>query len=207
MLKRQRPLSPPPAPFPFFADSPDLIDRDPKRRRTAAPVLDGSARGWATNPPPPLDDDEEEYISSNDEVPPLNQIRPLSEEYKSTNTMLRELHTLHQHRLLFVSPSAVHPVGMHAQHSALSQSASSHLPATSDKFHLSMPGRFRQAVPQKGSPAQQMPLEEASRVAELYEDTNKYVLLLLALLHPWEISLTKCPLDIWVLCSCLAGAN
>lgn len=151
MLKRQRNTSPQPAPSasgPVFADEP--ADRDSKRRRTVAPVLDGCARGWVTQPD---DDDDDEYLSA-DEAP--HPALPRSEEYKSANTMLRELHTLHQHRLLF---------------------ASSPQPATSptpDKWHVPL----LTPPPQKGGQPREISVEEATRVAQQYEATNRYFLVM-----------------------------
>ncbi|KJA25955.1 hypothetical protein HYPSUDRAFT_64182 [Hypholoma sublateritium FD-334 SS-4] len=146
MLKRQRNSSPTPAPSastPVFADEPP--DRDTKRRRTAAPELDGRARGWATQPD---GDDDDEYISQ-DEAP--DPALPRSEEYKSANTMLRELHTLHQHRLLFASSP---------------QPTSS--PAA-DKWHVPLLTPPPQKCGQPGGPS----VEEATRVAQQYEATNR----------------------------------
>lgn len=125
MLKRQRPVSPPPtfSSVPLVITDPpatDFIRRDTKRRRTLPPVLDGAYRGWAQAPPLSInnvvDDDQEEDYISDDEVENIapnfsincsltQQQSPGDKaEYASTNSFLRELHTLQQHRLLFSSP-------------------------------------------------------------------------------------------------------
>ncbi|KAG6891422.1 hypothetical protein C0992_007201 [Termitomyces sp. T32_za158] len=102
MLKRQRLPSPP-----SFLPSIPLVDepysdamRDVKRRR----ILDGTSKGWAV-PDSPDDDDDEGYIShhENPTQPHAELAGKGSANYKQTNTVLQELHTLHQHRLLFAS--------------------------------------------------------------------------------------------------------
>ena len=72
----------------------------------APPVLDGMSRGWNYV----QSDDEEEY-QSDDEVADATRAyqgleHPSIGDYSSTNTLLRELHTLNQHRLLFSASSS-----------------------------------------------------------------------------------------------------
>ncbi|TFK23118.1 hypothetical protein FA15DRAFT_670855 [Coprinopsis marcescibilis] len=101
MLKRQRQASPVPASsssIPFVHhDTPDdfLASRDLKRRRTEPPVLDGTSRGWEVAP----GDEEEDYEPSEYDQHTVQAAQ--TDEYKSTNNLLRELHILQQHRLLF----------------------------------------------------------------------------------------------------------
>ncbi|KAH6917623.1 hypothetical protein BKA70DRAFT_339688 [Coprinopsis sp. MPI-PUGE-AT-0042] len=121
MLKRQRQSSPPP----FVSNSVPLVSsdtpsadepvivRDVKRRRTQPPVLDGMMRGW--NSP----SDEDGYFSEDGDAapddadedwkyhgPPQSEEAPAgSTEYQSANNLLRELHVLNQHRIMFKSPT------------------------------------------------------------------------------------------------------
>ncbi|KAF9480450.1 hypothetical protein BDN70DRAFT_877590 [Pholiota conissans] len=185
MLKRQRQPSPLPSSpsIPFVADAPsDMIERDSKRRRTVPPVLEGAARGWAAGQSVPNDDDE--YTYSDDEVQPdipnPNQCQSTS-EYKSTNTMLRELHTMHQHRLLFASPSDGQNSNiLHTPNPMYTMSINSYQPSMSDKTHLPLPNECMRPVHTSqlvGKIVQSdgMLTEEAARVAELYEGPNKYL--------------------------------
>ncbi|KIJ68751.1 hypothetical protein HYDPIDRAFT_106992 [Hydnomerulius pinastri MD-312] len=131
MLKRQRPATPPPSSLDdapsYFPDRPvkPLPQRgaDPslsyeprvKRRRVHAPVLDGQLRGWLTPNPIHLNrgesDGEEDWVEGVDDAAEenhqsgaLSSISPAdAERYKHANTLLHELHALHQHRLLFTN--------------------------------------------------------------------------------------------------------
>jgi hypothetical protein len=104
MLKRQRQQSPPPSSgsIPLVPDSVTDTTAAPnfKRRRTAPPLLDGVSRGWTQR-----DEDEGGFDLDDyeDFTAPTPQGGP-SSEYSATNSLLRDLHTLNQHRLLFSSP-------------------------------------------------------------------------------------------------------
>ncbi|KAF9243794.1 hypothetical protein BU15DRAFT_71916 [Melanogaster broomeanus] len=179
MLKRQRPATPPPSSldnFPScFPDTPlrplphrnadPTLANEPraKRRRIQPPVLDGALRGWlASNPSGPYreESDGEDSVEGVDDASeghesgaPLSLSLSATDQYKHANTLLHELHTLHQHRLLFtesardgylnqhsahgISPSTtyaqyphlrVHPLGLGTGNS------SSHSPSTDGKF-------------------------------------------------------------------------
>ncbi|KAF8203284.1 hypothetical protein BJ912DRAFT_943493 [Pholiota molesta] len=186
MLKRQRQPSPPPSSpsIPIVAESPaDLVERNSKRRRTAAPVLDGTARGWAPEQAPP--DDDEEYTYSDDEQDVAHGPHPYplqsQSEYTSANTMLRELHTMHQHRLLFSSPSEGQNSNTPLSPNPLDTTPlNRYHPPTSDKTHLPLQNEQMQSayVSQsidKGLHSDGLLMEEAIRVAELYEGPNKYL--------------------------------
>ena len=181
MLKRQRVPSPPLSfsSVPFISDTPaDLIERKAKRRRTQPPVLDGASRGWARPAETPSDDEEDPI--SDDEAELLVSSHPSQQqqsEYKSTNTMLRELHTLQQHRICFSSSST-------AQNTPLSTSLP-HLTISSchpDKGLLPpQQERLRVAFPsmpiEKGYQDDGIATDEVNRVTERYEGTNKCVIL------------------------------
>ncbi|KAH7883906.1 hypothetical protein F5I97DRAFT_1930122 [Phlebopus sp. FC_14] len=122
MLKRQRPTTPPPSSLDFpsyFFDKPinplphrnvdPSVSHEPhsKRQRIHPPVLDGALRGWIASDPTVShtqeSDGEEDWVDGVDDVaegrdefsPPTD----LTEQYRRTNSLLHELHTLHQHRL------------------------------------------------------------------------------------------------------------
>ncbi|KAF9042098.1 hypothetical protein BJ165DRAFT_1529554 [Panaeolus papilionaceus] len=225
MLKRQRPASPPPIPTfsetPFITDPVDLglIERHHKKRRTLPPSLDGSSRGWAKPHEHHLarfDDDDEEYYESdedefeqnrdalsrgNPEFIPSQQAHYAS-PYKSTNQLLRELHTVNQHRLLFASPvqnlglsSYLAASGSGLQHqfgNALLQNqsylyqqqqqpllqplqfdnASSHQPSNSPSGGMLSPRR-QEWHRSVDSKEDGVISEEVSRVTERYENTNR----------------------------------
>ena len=210
MLKRQRQTSPPPpssSSVPLISNDPvaDMIERerDSKRRRTLPPSLDGAARGWAK---PEItegydDDQEEQYSDEEDAVydyrPTRNQVTLASAEYKSTNTMLRDLHTLHQHRLLFSSPSPAMPhitptkLDYHSTHDASNMSYRS----PSKTYMQPQPERLRPSYPsvelEKGLQLERNVPEEAEIVNERYENTNKCVVQLCNRL-PSDIELHPC---------------
>ncbi|KAF8168328.1 hypothetical protein B0H34DRAFT_56085 [Crassisporium funariophilum] len=186
MLKRQRQPSPPPSlpSVPLISDSP--IHRDSKRRRTLPPVLDGASRGWASSRSIP-NDDEEEYFSDDEieNVVPHDYSEQGKAEYKSANYVLRELHTLQQHRLMFASPSPSIP-----QSAFLS--ATNHEPNTTAHAYSIDPPRTKGQLPlpltnerpwtsqtpmmtpiDKPRFHESVPLEEVLSVTEHYEETNK----------------------------------
>lgn len=200
MLKRQRPVSPPPSfsSVPLItADSPtDLVERDTKRRRTLPPVLDGASRGWAQAPPfiNNVEDDEEDYISD-DEIENIapnfsincsltqqQQQQPGDKaEYASTNSFLRELHTLQQHRLLFsslTSPAASSFLSCGSN----SKDAGHSSPLTKGHFNLPPPieprGSSHMSTPIAKLSQHQghgLPIDETHSVTEHYEGTNKFL--------------------------------
>ena len=208
MLKRQRPVSP----IPTFSSVPlviadPFVERDTKRRRTLPPVLDGACRGWAQAPLSinnEEDDGEEDYISDDEikTVPncsincSLTQQQPGDKAaYTSTNSFLRELHTLQQHRHLFSSPlpppsasTSSFFYGANTKDAALSAPYSAyHSPPI--KGHSNLPLQLpieRPRVSSHTSPtptaklSQQQshgfPIDETHSVTEHYEGTNKYAL-------------------------------
>lgn len=196
MLKRQRPISPPPtfstAPL-VIADSPvDFVGRDMKRRRTLPPVLDGACRGWAQSLPLSIndveDDGEEDYISDDEieDIAPnfsincsLTHQQPADKaEYTSTNSFLRELHTLQQHRLL---SSSLPPPSTSSSFLCGSNSKDAHPPLT--KGHFNLPPQLERPRDMSPTPITKLsrqqshgqPIDEIHSVTEHYEGTNKYV--------------------------------
>ena len=209
MLKRQRPVSP----IPTFSSVPlviadPFVERDMKRRRTLPPVLDGACRGWAQAPLSinnEEDDGEEDYISDdeNKNIVPncsincsLPQQQPGDKAgYTSTNSFLRELHTLQQHRLLFsfpppppsASPSSF-LCGSNTKDAAHSLSYSGYNPPPI-KGHFNLPLQLPIERPRVSShtsttptgklsqqQSQEFPIDEIHSVTEHYEGTNKYAL-------------------------------
>ncbi|KDR84765.1 hypothetical protein GALMADRAFT_233098 [Galerina marginata CBS 339.88] len=189
MLKRQRPSSPPLASpsIPFISDAPgDLIERNSKRRRTLPPVLDGASRGWASAPQV-ADDEEDDYHSDYEEenddafASSCYQDHQNTSEYKSANSILRELHTLHQHRLLF-SPSKPHVHATPLNSITYPLNATQHLqPPVPMKGHMSQPGSlhttsaYNPVSTEKGCQPQLGGTfsEEVNRVTERYESMNR----------------------------------
>lgn len=120
MLKRQRPVTPPPSHVesPFAAGTsyttqasssldPSEGPRIAKRRRTTPPVLDGRLRGIPTN------EDDEEYEDGDSELTDDvelagEQNAPHSENssYKGMNMLLHQLHFEHQQRTALVNSLA-----------------------------------------------------------------------------------------------------
>ncbi|KAF9229666.1 hypothetical protein BS17DRAFT_33093 [Gyrodon lividus] len=150
MLKRQRPATPPPSSLddspPCFPDrsirplpqrnvDPTLCNEPrSKRQRVQPPVLDGALRGWlASNPTGPYVDEsdgEEDWVEDGEgqQSGGLSSL-PLAvtDQYKHANSLLHELHTLHQHRFLFAEsarderlnqywPLEIPPSTIYAQH-------------------------------------------------------------------------------------------
>ncbi|KAF8624832.1 hypothetical protein AX15_005715 [Amanita polypyramis BW_CC] len=102
MLKRQRPVTPVPS-MPLLAEpSPlDLVmmEREHKRRRTTSTTpLDEPWMDWGHSLQAIVDHANN---TQKEEAEMMVSADPFNSEYKSANTILRELHTLHQHRLLF----------------------------------------------------------------------------------------------------------
>lgn len=201
MLKRQRPASP--LPSVSFGDAgTDLIDisgtHGAKRRRVFAPVLDGALRGWGTMGAAAF---EEEYPEEEEEVDELrseggNREGGLEtrsgdregavEVYKSTNSLLHDLHTLQQfHRLASGSFSSSSPRASAQQHRPPSPPQHTYskgvLPHISERPHQSshsnpsISGLGDQKCITTGTSAGGMD-PKVQRVKERYEDTNRYAL-------------------------------
>ncbi|KDQ30564.1 hypothetical protein PLEOSDRAFT_1101552 [Pleurotus ostreatus PC15] len=184
MLKRQRPSSP----FPSSSDSP--IACDPyndlqlppatKRQRIAPPSLDGPSRGWGgshtTQTSDNADDGEEdlEYEDDHDAMCDASSTEAhlIREKYKSTNTMLSELHIQHQHRILF-APSALPTRSTPLASASEGKRINAPISSSSLPGHSSGPNRvdhsLRIATKSEGNKA---PLEDQD-VAEKYKQTNK----------------------------------
>ena len=210
MLKRQRQPSPPLPPpssssIPFIADTVtfDSDERHAKRRRTQPPVLDGSQRGWARVEDADADDGYWDDIDGPETTHDVNVELPTtsSDEYKATNSMLRHLHTLHQHRLSFSSQSSTFSPVTHdfsPSSAYASMVPAAHTTKLRPSVHLEpslphapyLPMQKSIALGQNGIP------EEAEVVSERYENINKYVLLFILRRH-----LTPNFLDFWARCS------
>lgn len=204
MLKRRREPSPQPAlssadayadlfSSPVYASSsPQTEDADEraiapcpraKRRRTAAPVLDGSQRGWASHSDAHDDDDgEEDWLDDDEPTAHADHAAATSAaDYHSVNTLL---HQVHQHRRITpASPSP--PVTI--KHAPQSHQFSPHLPharhapkgvspAVAD-FHarrLEHDAAAFKLAPTGRSPAPDRdPTREMECVRNRYEDMNK----------------------------------
>lgn len=119
MLKRQRPVTPPPSslgdPPSFLSDGPirplqpphtaDPSQHRSKRQRTRPPPLDGALRGWLESESAAShweSDGEEDWIEDTHDTfrPPLPP-STTADQYKDANSLLHELHVLNQHRLQF----------------------------------------------------------------------------------------------------------
>ena len=115
MLKRQRPVSPPPSfpDVPLLPSEPvscDLSRHTVKRRRVLPPSLDGPSRGWGSpfifnqNDDDGEDDEDDDMgaaIQNVDGAPTdMATIQTPSSvaEYKSVNSLLHDLHAEHQYR-------------------------------------------------------------------------------------------------------------
>jgi len=194
MLKRQRPVSPTPtfSSVPLVITDPS-VGRDSKRRRTFPPVLDGACRGWAQAPLSTNneeDDGEEDYILDDEikNIVPINLTQQLPGDkaaYTSTNSFLRELHTLQQHRLLSSSPPPPPSFlcGSNPKDAAHSYSGY-HSPPIKGHFNLPLQLPMeRLRVSSHMSPTAKLsqqqsngfPIDEIHSVTEHYEGTNKFL--------------------------------
>jgi hypothetical protein len=223
MLKRQRPLTPPPSldeipsltpfpdrpirPVPHRETSPVMFSHESrtKRRRIHPPVLDGAQRGWGKPVPHPHDSDgEEEWIDGEDDAETGHfAASPDYTDYKRANTMLHEMHALHQHRLMFTQPNSQSPSHLylppHAGFSAPpppmathphnlwhSTHGLRHPPSISSNGKLFIPtlpecplpefySHLPHATQTSTESAAHTPLDfhEVKSVRERYEDTNK----------------------------------
>jgi len=164
MLKRRRPTTPPVPSVPLWEEPLPLdtamMEREQKRRRTAL-VTDDPWGVWDTTPKPVVNQ------AGNAREGP--EVSCVDSRYKSANSIIRELHTLHQHRLLF-STSATPP-----GHDTSGQSSSA--PSSQSKANVSPSvERLTQA---ENPPAQTDPeqdhscLGEQAQVKERYEEINR----------------------------------
>lgn len=193
MLKRQRQSSPPPPPTSSNINL--LIDlsveeQHAKRRRTQ---LDGSLRDGSRA----VDDDDsyEESLDDHAVNAASHESTEIPVEYKSANIILRELHILNQHRLMFTpapdSSMTLHPTHdgqlpytlPHVGHSTLS----SKLPTTPMQTgNVSNPDSPRHKTVEQDK-FWAGPMEEANAVSEIYGNINKYVYLFSPHLTPLNI--------------------
>ncbi|KAG6837116.1 hypothetical protein H0H93_014422 [Arthromyces matolae] len=168
MLKRQRIPTPPPSTqyIPLVDDS----YSGAKRRRILPPSLDGRLRGWADNSLKDKDDnDNEDDISSVGTESTLCDFRSSTtsnpSEYKEANVILHELHALYQHRLIFTST--------HLPTSQQSTFSSQHTPQYSESTldgYSNAVTTTTALYPDRKSDT----MEEALRVTQQYEDTNRF---------------------------------
>lgn len=171
MLKRQRPSSPPPSisNIPLVDDS----SHDFKRRRILPPILDGPSRGWGASQEEDIYEEDASTLGEEQENTSSSS-NPDVVEYSSANTVLRELHTLNQHRLTqaFVSPprnaarSSAHFIDPYS-YSHLSKS---HLPPISDRLRAQAETRI--SLPREPLSSNS---DESRIVMQRYEDTNRYL--------------------------------
>jgi hypothetical protein len=195
MLKRQRQTSPPPSSLniPLISDLPSdaIAERNFKKQRTAPPSLDGRIRGWGQEPElPGEDDDGEDYIDdSTEDMVPLPSTAGYAHpslhaenEYKSANTVLRELHTLHQHRMLFSTPpspgshSTAHLMVAHTSPPLLHGPSPLRNQIGKERITGAWSQHSNSTAKEKSSENDDSVLEqEAHRVAERYEGLNKFV--------------------------------
>lgn len=201
MLKRQRPATPPPSSLddpPSFLPGPirplqslhtvDPSELRPKRQRVRPPPLDGALRGWLESQsagPHWESDGEEDWIEDTHDVfrPPL-PLSTTADQYKDANSLLHELHVLHQHRLLFAhSPRdrrlnpTVPPPTAHAHIQA--HPAGQRLVAWAHGAHHSASPQLDRDGPADRSccveSAEEKGLvEEVQCVRQRYEDANRY---------------------------------
>lgn len=141
-------------------------------------MLDGQARGWGPHVPDTVDDDEESVMGDEETDGNRHGQWQGADEYKSTNNLLHELHTLNQHRLLFSSPQQ-HLAGIR------SSDSSRHLPnpfypdqaqRTSERprshiDHSNIQASKFDAMTSKA--VFELPMDEIQRVKGRYEDANK----------------------------------
>ncbi|KAJ6509302.1 hypothetical protein C8R47DRAFT_17559 [Mycena vitilis] len=171
MLKRHRPVSPPPPgpSIPLVSDTlPDSHRRESKRRRILPPSLDGQARRSSFG----IDEDDgEEDDDEMDGRTPSGSRAPGSNvhnaEYESANTFLHDLHALHRHRLIFASPSPPFQPEISSplrfQHKPYLPPSLPDYPRIPDKQDASGMRDFGRGLP----------FEEVQSVKERYEDTNR----------------------------------
>jgi len=195
MLKRQRPVSPPPSSdVPLIAIDISHQNHEAKRRRILAPVLDGEKRGWGTPQNESNDDgyeeDEFQEEQEQDVVEDEGQWRD-SGMYKSTNSFLHDLHALHQHRLTFSTPSTPSPSRPSSQQRHRSSSplrtSSQHTHSNFNDVPMATKSTLPPILERSNIPPSDQGVNEqknvdvgdgitsweVQRVKERYEDTNK----------------------------------
>lgn len=181
MLKRQRPVSPPPSipSIPLIVDADIMTQRDLKRKRVLPPILDGGSRGWGRLDHQE-DEEDEEYTSERDDTGDTGGNRPEDQnEYKQANNVLHELHTLHQHRLIFAPHvSQDFPYHKHSAISSILPPDIQHRNFGSDAYTSERPISQDGRNPGPYSEVQHMgshtSKDEVLCVTERYEDTNKF---------------------------------
>jgi hypothetical protein len=173
MLKRQRPISPPPSSaIPIVSDPPESHRREIKRRRILPPSLDGQSRRptFHTEDDGEEDDDDDDVdMSGQYNQPGSTTVTSAAHntQYESANTFLHDLHALHRHRLIFSSPpSTLLQPGLSPPHAQ----DKSHLPPIADYPR----------IPDKQDSSGMHDfgrgfVEEVESVKERYEDTNRCV--------------------------------
>ncbi|KAJ7900106.1 hypothetical protein B0H14DRAFT_1549401 [Mycena olivaceomarginata] len=170
MLKRQRPISPPPSSaIPIVSDPPESHRREIKRRRILPPSLDGQSRRptFHTEDDGEEDDDDDVDMSGQYNQPGSTTVTSAAHntQYESANTFLHDLHALHRHRLIFSSPpSTLLQPGLSPPHAQ-------------DKLHLPPIADYPR-IPDKQDSSGMHDfgrgfVEEVESVKERYEDTNR----------------------------------
>jgi len=194
MLKRQRPVSPPPSSdVPLIAIDISHQNHEAKRRRTLAPVLDGEKRGWGISHLESYDDEEQVEELQQDLEQNIIEDEGQSHDsgmYKSANSFLHDLHALYQHRLTFSSsststPSSSNPTSQQRQPSSSplrtpsSQPSydntpmKSNLPPISELSSISSFDQDLNTQKEECDVGDGMTSYEVQRVKERYEDTNR----------------------------------
>ncbi|KAJ7706425.1 hypothetical protein B0H17DRAFT_629033 [Mycena rosella] len=198
MLKRLRPVSPPPSgpSIPLVSDPAPSHRREPKRRRILPPSLDGQSRHSMFRT------DEDDGEEDDDELNLLDGRNPSGSgsvhniEYQSANTVLHDLHALHRHRLIFSSPSSSYL--MHPDSRGLHSPVKSYVPPIPD---YSRGSDDTQDTSGRQAFGCELPFEEVQSVKERYEDTNSP-----SPLSSFSISIL-CWADSWVLCFSLGESS
>ncbi|KAJ6574874.1 hypothetical protein B0H19DRAFT_1126111 [Mycena capillaripes] len=169
MLKRHRPVSPPPPgpAIPLISDPPDAHRRESKRRRILPPSLDGQVRRslFPTDQDDgEEDDDEMDRRNTSNSGPSGSTVH--NTEYESANTFLHDLHALHRHRLIFASSSPPFQPDL------------SSIPRPPEKSYLPPIPDYRRMPDKQDASGMHdfgggLPFEEGQSVKERYEDTNR----------------------------------
>jgi len=161
MLKRRRPTTPPVPSVPLWEEPSPLdtamMEREQKRRRTALVTDDP----WDSTPKPVVN-----QAGNAREGPEVSYV---DSRYKSANSIIRELHTLHQHRLLF-SMSGTPPGHDFSGQSSNAQSSQSKSNVSASIERLTQ----AENPPVQTDPEQDhSSLGEQAQVKERYEEINR----------------------------------